>query len=219
MKDEYTKKLEIVIKQMLQRIKGIPLSLVIESLSGWEVVPFNTKDNQDRKVLQTLSEVAVIAGSIINQVGILRPRPNEVGNDIEVFVKNALNEKGYTANTPKTKGGKGKTTGYPDIQFVDEFGRVNYLECKTFNLANISTTQRSFYLSPSEDFKVMANAHHFVLSFEVYIDGRLEINNVYKCRSWKILSIENLDVDVKYEFNSDNARLYAKEMILAEGNL
>ncbi len=43
--------------------------------------------------------------------------------------------------------------------------------------------------------------------------------NVYKCKSWKILSLENLSVDVKYEFNSDNKRIYTKELILAEGNV
>lgn len=43
--------------------------------------------------------------------------------------------------------------------------------------------------------------------------------NLYKCRTWKILSIEDLEVDVKYEFNSDNARLYISESILAEGSL
>jgi len=217
MKDEYTKKLENCLRQMLQPIKGIPFSLVIESLSGWQVVPFDNEDVRDKKVLQILSEVANIAGNATNQFGILRPRPNEVGNDIEIYVKNALNFKGYTANTPKSK--SGKTAGYPDIEFRDEFGRINYLECKTFNIANISTTQRSFFLSPSEDFKITTNAHHFIISYEVYVEGRSENNNIYKCKSWKILSIENLDVDVKYEFNSDNARLYNKEMILAEGNL
>lgn len=217
--EEYTRKLENVIKQYFRPLRELPDNLLSEILLGYKIIPFDSNDSRDDRVLKTLLEVADVAGRTINEVGILRPRPNEVGNDIEIYVKNALNDKGYVANTPKTKSGKGKTTGYPDIEFIDEFGRVNYLECKTFNLANISTTQRSFYLSPSEDFKVMANAHHFVLSFEVYIDGRLESNNVYKCKSWKILSIENLDVDVKYEFNSDNARPYAKEMILAEGNL
>ncbi len=217
MKDEYTKKLENCLRQMLQPIKGIPLSLVIESLSGWQIVPFDNDDIRDKKILQILSEVANIAGNVINQVGILRPRPNEVGNDIEIYVKNALNGKGCSANTPKSK--RGKTAGYPDIEFTDEFGRINYLECKTFNIANISTTQRSFFLSPSEDFKITTNAHHFIISYEVYVEGRSGNNNIYKCKSWKILSIENLDVDVKYEFNSDNARLYTEEMILAEGNL
>ena len=118
-----------------------------------------------------------------------------------------------------TKSGKTKAAGYPDIEFTDEFGRTNYLECKTFNIENIGTTQRSFYLSPSEDFKVTKDAHHFVVSFEIYVEGRKGNNHIYKCRSWKVLSVEKLLVDVKYEFNSDNLRLYARENLLAEGAL
>ena len=112
-----------------------------------------------------------------------------------------------------------KAAGYPDIEFVDEFGRTNYLECKTYNLENVTTTQRSFYLSPSEDFKITQDAHHLVVSFEIYVASRQERENIYKCRSWKIVSVETLPVDVKHEFNSDNARLYAKDLILAEGKL
>ncbi len=220
MHDEaYIQKLEAVIKQMLQPLKGIPFGIVIEGLSGYKVIPFDRQNPQDMIVLETLTKVAMLSGSAVNNKGILRPRPNEVGNDIEPFVKQALSSVGYTARTPGTKTGRRKATGYPDIEFIDEFGRTMYLECKTFNIENASTTQRSFYLSPSEDFKVTRNAHHFVMSFEIVVTGRAGSNNIYHCASWKILSIENLEVDVKYEFNSDNARLYAAELVLAQGSL
>ncbi len=78
---------------------------------------------------------------------------------------------------------------------------------------------RSFYLSPSENFKVTADAHHFVLSYEVYVSGRRKNNNIYKYKSWKLVDVESLELDVKYEFNSDNLRLYKKELILAEGDV
>jgi hypothetical protein len=57
------------------------------------------------------------AGKNINQKGILRPRPNEVGNDIEKFVRDALNSKGLNADSPKGTSGKKKSMGYPDILF------------------------------------------------------------------------------------------------------
>ena len=126
---------------------------------------------------------------------------------------------GYPAQTPKTTTGKSKATGYPDIEFIDEFGRANYLECKTYNIENISTTQRSFYLSPSEEFKITKDAHHLIVSFEIFVAGTSGRNNIFNCKSWKIISIENLLVDVKYEFNSDNRRLYSEDLILAEGTL
>ncbi|MBI4669096.1 MAG: hypothetical protein HY747_07895 [Elusimicrobia bacterium] len=216
---KYTEKLETIIKQMLTPLKNIPLPLVIEGISGKRLIPFNPKDSKDVKVLEILRDVAAMAGKKINERGILRPRPNEVGNDIEPFVKEALNRVGCRAETPTTSDGKKKSMGYPDIKFVDQFNRTNYLECKTFNIDNIATAQRSFYLSPSDDFKVTENAHHFLLSYEIFVKARKGRNNLYNCRSWKIISLENLDVDVKYEFNSDNVRLYARELVLAEGKI
>jgi len=219
MENEYVKNLEKVIKQMLHPLKNIPLNLVIESISGNKIIPFNPIDKKDQILLSDLINIANLAGSNVNKIGILRSRPNEVGNDIEPFIKKALLINGYNADTPITKEGSKKAVGYPDIEFIDKFNRINYLECKTYNKENEFTTQRSFYLSPSEDFKVTTDAHHFILSFEIYVDGRIGNNNVYKCKEWKILSIENLLVDVKYEFQSDNKRLYSKEMIIAQGKV
>lgn len=219
MDNNYTKKLEEVIKQMLTPLKKIPFNLVIEGLSGYEIIPFNRENSEDKKLLNNLIKVANKAGLEVNKLGIKRARPNEVGNEIEPFVKRALNEIGYKADTPTTNSGGKKSTGYPDIEFIDEFDRANYLECKTFNIQNIATTQRSFYLSPSDEFKITKNAHHFVISFEIFVEKSIGKENIYKCKSWKLLSLEGLDVDVKYEFNADNARLYSKELIIAEGNL
>ncbi|MDI6804301.1 MAG: hypothetical protein QME58_10725, partial [Bacteroidota bacterium] len=149
-----------------------------------------------------------IFGTALNSKGILRLRPNEVGNDIEPFIKEALNEIGYKANTPATKAGKKKSTGYPDIEFIDKYNRINYLECKTFNIINVNTTQRSFYLSPSSNCKVTQDAHHFAICYEVFVAGRKGRRNIYKCNNWKILTLENLELDVKYEFNSSNRKMY-----------
>lgn len=217
--NQYIKNLECIVKQMLNPLKGIPFKLVIEGISGYMIIPFNKKDKRDITVLKKLVQVAILSGTEVNKNGIKRNRPNEVGNDIEIFVKNALNQIKYKADTPLTKNGKKKSTGYPDLQFTDEYKRIHYLECKTYNIENVETTQRSFYLSPSDEFKITKNAHHFLISFEIYIDGSDGKNNIYKCKSWKILTLDDLKTDVKYEFNSDNARLYSKELILAEGKL
>lgn len=217
--DNYTQRLEHVIKQMLKPLKGIPLNLVIEALCDKKIIPFDRSNSKDQQMLEKLKRVCITAGAEVNKKGIIRSRPNEVGNDIEPFIKGALKLIGYQAYTPRTRTGKSKAAGYPDIEFIDEFGRANYLECKTYNIENISTTQRSFYLSPSEEFKITKDAHHLVVSFEIFVADTRGRNYVFNCRSWKIISIENLLVDVKYEFNSDNRRLYANELLLAEGSL
>ncbi|MBI5286749.1 MAG: hypothetical protein HY878_04060, partial [Deltaproteobacteria bacterium] len=97
-----------------------------------------------------------------------------------------------------------------------------YLECKTYNAENIATTQRSFYFSPSDEFKVIYDAPHFLMSFEIYVAGEAGRNHIYKCNHYKILSLESLSLDVKYEFNSDNKRMYSGEagaVILDEGEI
>jgi len=96
------------------------------------------------------------------------------------------------------------------------------LECKTYNIKNIDTTQRSFYFSPSNEFKIIYDAPHFILSFEICVAGESGNKHIYKCKHYKILSIESLSLDVKYEFNSDNKRMYSGKdgtIILAEGEI
>ncbi len=160
-------------------------------------------------------------GKEINKNGIESRRPNEVGNYIEAFVKKAMQQYGLKPDIPAGATGKKKATGYPDIIFFFK-GKPNYLECKTYNLENIATTQRSFYFSPSDDFKVVYDTHHFILSYEMVLDRRKGDKNIYKCKHYKLLSLESLSLDVKYEFNSDNQRMYSGSngtIILGEGNI
>lgn len=219
--DNYITRLEEIVKQMLKPLKNIPFNLVIESMTGKKVLKFDYSNEEHNKVLNLLKKAAIDAGQEINKTGILRPRPNEVGNDIEPYVRNSLNKLNLKADTPVGPSGNKKATGYPDILFWYK-AKPYYLECKTYNRKNINTTQRSFYFSPSDDFKVIYDAVHFILSFEIYVSGQAGQNHVYKCKNYKILSIESLSLDIKYEFNSDNKRMYSGKdgtVILAEGKI
>lgn len=219
--NQYTKKLENVIKQMLQPLKDIPFNLVIEAMTGKKVISFDFAKSEHNEVLELLKKSVTNAGKEINKRGILRQRPNEVGNDIELYIRNALNSLNLNADTPTGPSGNKKAMGYPDIIFRYK-GNPYYLECKTYNIENINTTQRSFYFSPSEEFKVVYDAIHFIVSIEIYVAGERENEHIYKCNHYKILSIESLSLDVKYEFNSDNKRMYSGKngsVVLAEGKI
>jgi len=220
MPEDYVRRLENCVKQMLKPLKGVPFNLVIEQLSGHRVLPFGDSTLYDRRLLKVMREAVILAGTTINRKGILSRRANEVGNYIEPFVKNAMNQHGLKADVPRCQSGKRKASGYPDIEFIFE-DRVHYAECKTYNARNFATTQRSFYFSPSKDFKVTCDAHHFLFSYEVY-EAKSGPKNLYRCRHWRILSLGKLAVDVKFEFNSDNIRLYgdkAGARTLDEGEL
>ena len=219
--NDYIKRLENIIKQMLQPLRDIPFNLVIEAMTGKKVLSFDFSNQEHKEVLELLRTAAINAGKEINKTGILRSRPNEVGNDIEPYVRKALNDLGLNADIPTGPSGHKKATGYPDIIFWHK-EKPYYLECKTYNIKNIDTTQRSFYLSPSDEFKVIYDAPHFILSFEIYVAGESGNKHIYKCKHYKILSIESLSLDVKYEFNSDNRRMYSGKdgtIILVEGEI
>jgi hypothetical protein len=79
---------------------------------------------------------------------------------------------------------------------------------------------RSFYLSPSESFKVSVDARHLLLAFGMDaspIAGSRD--SLYIPTSYRLIDLHDLLCDVKYEFNSDNCRLHAPSMILLQGDV
>jgi hypothetical protein len=102
----------------------------------------------------------------------------------------------------------------------DTDGRPTYLECKIYGEGSAMTTMRSFYLSPSDDFKVAQDARHLLLAFAIQrVPVPNSIMSEYRPTGFKLVDLHGLLCDVKYEFNSDNRRLYADGMILAEGEV
>jgi len=218
--EDYVKQLEETIGKFLKPIEGISFHIAIKALYGHQVVPLNLKDEKDIRLIEDLSRVAQIARENADRKGIFRNRPNEVGNDIEKFVREALRNAGFSPETPMTAGGTRKAVGYPDVYFRDKHGRHVYLECKTYNKANINTTQRAFYFSPAEEgkSKIIYDAPHVAMSFEIKQIQR----NGRRCYipiAWKLVSIHSMKVGVKHEFNASNKDIYRKEAILAEGKI
>lgn len=139
-----------------------------------------------------------------------------MGNKIEPFVIQALQKQKIQAEIPQAQSGMKRSAGYPDIEITWKDQETHYLECKTYNINTIDSSQRSFYLSPSSDPKVTHEAIHFIISFEIYEEKRKGGKGLYKTNGWKLLDAYHLTCDVKHEFNSDNKRLYSEGMILAQ---
>lgn len=219
--EKYIKELEETISQFLKPLKNIPFKIAIKAMSGCKVIPFDKNNSDDKELLKDLIEATKIAAKNANQKGIFTRRENEVGNHIEPFMIEALNQIGLEADRPETREGKKKAVGYPDIFVRDRKGRPNYIECKTYNERNYQTTQRSFYFSPAErltDFKVIYDARHLIISFKIERaerEGKRAFVPVY----WKIFSTDNLIGQIKHEFNSTNKQMYTPEALLAEGNI
>jgi len=166
--------------------------------------------------LDKLIKAMKIATKTANQTGIFTNRPNEVGNHIEPFVRDAINIQGLKATIPITGSGKHKAVGYPDIEVRDNGGDVIYLECKTYNIKSIDSSLRAFYLQPSEDFKITADATHLLVGFEIKVENR-NGRDAYVPTHWRLYTLDNLRVQVKHEFNASNVDIYKEESLLAEG--
>lgn len=202
--------LENVIKQMLQPLKGLPFDLVLESLAGKKIIPISKEDDA---LLEKIDEAAIAVFRTLKINPIQSKRPNEVGNYIEPLVKAALIDQALKVETPSILSGKKKATGYPDLLVLDN-NKPTYLECKTFNIESIDTSLRAFYLFPSDDFKVSLDARHLLIAFEMIVVGQINNLNLYAAKSYKLLSLENLLLDVKYEFNASNKGLYQDTLLL-----
>jgi hypothetical protein len=212
--------LEQALAQMLKPMKGIPFSVIVKSLAERQVIQIDKADAADIELLKRLQKAIQFCSSELKSNPIRRSRPNEVGNDLEAYVMRALPKAGLTPARPTSQAGLGKSTGYPDILVRDAGNRATYLECKIFAPGSDATTMRSFYLSPSDSFKVCLDARHLLLAFGMeasLIAGSRD--SMYIPRSYKLIDLHDLLCDVKYEFNSDNRRLYATSMMLLQGNL
>ena len=194
-----------LIAQMRAPMRSVPLNVVVEALTGHRVLPFNHKNANHAEVLKRLNAAATsVAEKIKAGGGINSRRVNEVGNIIEQYVRDALTAQGMPAGVPAgKKSGKARATGYPDVTFTFN-GEHFYLDCKTYNKGTASASLRTFYLSPSEDPKISRDAVHLILSFETVRNG-----DIYQLVSHTIISLEKLSLDLKYEFNSDNRRMYS----------
>ncbi len=199
--------------KFLTPTKGIPFELVIRSLCDVKVLKFDLNSDANQKLLNLIVKASKDTCEKVQSNPIERSRPNEVGNDIEPFVMNALKNLGLTAGRPSARSGRGKSTGYPDVR-IESCDYPVYLEVKTFAAANKSTTQRSFYLSPSGAPKVTEDAYHLLVGFEIEREG-----NLYRPVAFEIVELYGLKCDMKSEFNSDNKRLYEEGRILATGRV
>lgn len=216
--DDYIEQLEQAISKFLEPLKGIPFSIAIKAITGFDVLTFEPLDEQNKKLIEQLSKAAQLAGKKAFHEGIFTNRPNEAGNHIEPFVVDALKNVGLKADKPVTKSGKKKSAGYPDIQIVDKWNRTIYLDCKTYSTITKTQTFRTFYFSPSEDPKITKDAFHLLMSFELDVIER-EKRKAYIPLSWQIYTLDKLLIQVKHEFNAGNKDLYTKEALLARGKI
>lgn len=205
------------LSELVKPAKKIPFKDVILATTGYHLLDFDINNPAHIALHKKISTAAAAAAGTTRTNGLFAIRANEAGNHIEPFVKAALREAGLNARTPVTADGDAQTVGYPDIEILGDV--PCYLELKTYNASTVNTTQRSFYYSPSTNPKVTHDALHLLLAYElekIVRDGKTAFVPVH----WKLITLQDLEVDLKFEFNQSNRGLYGKESgkaLLGEG--
>ncbi len=202
-----------IFSEFREPIRGVPFEVFIQSVFNQRVERFDTTLRGSIELLNLMKNAMREVCDEVRDDPIDRPRPNEVGNDMEHPVIRQLRSAGLDAEGPKTRDGGRQTVGYPDIEIVTGLvAPAVYLEVKTFNARNKNTTQRSFYLSPppnDEKAKVTKDAHHLMVAFEMVRSGTL-----YHPVAFELVDLYGLPCDIKMEIQSDNLRLYHPERVL-----
>ena len=188
------------IRAMVTGVKDVPLPVIIEALTDHHIVPWRGEARE------RLVAVADRIERLIEAAEIEAARMNEAGNKVENVVIEAMRDLGIEAGRPKAESGRARAAGYPDLEAVID-GTAFYIEVKTFSAATIDSTQRSFYLSPSTDFKVTRDAIHLLVAIEL-VPGT---KGAYRAQSVRWLDLSGLRCDLKYEFNASNRDLYRRE--------
>lgn len=216
--NNYTRQLEETVSKFLRPLKDIPFPVAIKAIFGHNVLSFDKNSREDKELLIRLTKAIDSAARNAYKVGISTARPNEVGNHIEPFVKDALNIAGMKAEIPLASNGKHQSAGYPDVFIKDVDGRITYLECKTYNRKSIDSSFRAFYFQPSKNSKIIHDARHLMIGFEIVREKR-NGKSVFAPIHWKLYTLEEMLVQVKHEFNASNKVMYKPEALLAEGGI
>ena len=209
--------LETTLAEILKPSKHVPFKSVVHDTTGQALIEFDTNNPAHVELKRLIASAATSAGKRAFEAGIFSARANEAGNAMEPYVRAALREAGLAARVPVTTGGNAQSTGYPDIEITGKL--PCYLELKTYNATTVNTTQRSFYYSPSAQPKVTHDALHLLLAYELEKatrNGKTAFVPVH----WKLITLQNLQVDLKFEFNQSNRGLYGNEQaVLADGEV
>jgi len=175
----------------------LPLAVIVEAMSGCRVVPWEGQSGE------ALIEAAEVVESGTQGTPIVSGRVNEAGLVIEGRLEQALAQAGFTVDTPRTQSGRRQSAGYPDL-VARRDGQTFYLEVKCFSAKTRNSTQRSFYLSATDDPKVTEDAIHLLFGFELEALPQ----DQYRVSRYELVDLSSLTCEVKIEYNASNRDLY-----------
>lgn len=197
--------------------KGIGVSQIISAITDHAVIALDESE-ADKALISSISTAAL---DLINQtqaVPLKTTRLNELGNAVEEPMLDACVRAGLEATWPKRSNGTAARTGYPDIGIEIEGLRPTYLEAKVIGAGSEGSSFRSFYLSPSDNPKVCADARHLLIAFthQRCPDSEDGLEQ-YALAEFKIVDLARVLGKIKFEYQASNRDMYLSGAIVATG--
>src|SRR4030095_6682446 len=180
-----------------RQLRGIPFAEVILDATGKRVLPVNTKDEIDQRVIKQISAACDetikrfnIPDSTVQNVA----RINEVSSHFEDTLRQLLNAApGLNCDFPRTAEGRVQRSGYPDLRVVDVASkRVFYLDPKLYVAGSRDSSFSAFYFEPKmATNKGRDEAVHLVVGFE---HQPREKNGAWKFTRWDLVDLAQFKV-------------------------
>jgi hypothetical protein len=199
-------------------LRGIPFSEVILDTTGKRVLPLNSGDETDARVVKEISAVLDEVMTQLNEPeSVIQniPRINEVSSHFEDLMRELLNKApGLECDFPKTGEERIQRSGYPDLRLVDkQTRRVYYLDPKLYAIGSRDSSFRTFYFEPKiATNKVRDDAVHFIVGFE---HEKRTGSSGWKFTRWDLVDLSKFQVKLKAEFQGSNHDIYRPEAIVA----
>ncbi|WP_309398371.1 hypothetical protein [Cerasicoccus maritimus] len=186
---------------------GFAFPKLIKAISGYHVIPW---DGEQAAALQRAAEATLLSAQ---ERPVKSGRVNEVGLAVEKRLQAALEAEGFVVDIPRTQSGRRQSAGYPDL-VARKDGEIFYVEVKCFSKKTENSTQRSFYLSATDDPKVREAAIHLLFGFQVSEFAE----DCYRIDSFEVLDLAGLVCELKLEFNASNRDLYNGDLTILKSS-
>jgi hypothetical protein len=199
-----------------KELRGIPFKEVIYDTTSKRVLPIDSKNEVDRRVIKEIEEVLDETvrrmnadDSPIQKIG----RINEVSSHFEDMLRELLDAReDLSCDFPRTADGKIQRSGYPDLRVVDDASRrVFYLDPKLYTVGSRDSSFRTFYFEPKVSTnKVRDDAAHLIVGFE----HEPRTGDHWKFTRWNLVDLSSFQVKLKAEFQGSNRDLYRPEAVI-----
>ena len=201
-----------------RQLREIPFAEVIFDATGKRVLPMDSKNEIDQRVIKQISAACDetvkrfnAPDSAIQSVS----RINELSSHFEDCLRELLKDTPrLSCDFPRTAKGHVQRSGYPDLRIVDVTSkRVFYLDPKLYVAGSRDSSFRAFYFEPKIDTnKVHDDAVHLVVGFE---HQPREKNGAWQFTHWDLVDLVQFKVKLKAEFQGSNRDMYRAEAIVA----